>query len=213
VRRGIAAFLVVVAVLAGAAFALDAWLTSTAERQAALRISDELGAPAMVRLEGWPVTLRLLSGRVPGAVVRVASLPLEGGATLQRLEARFTDVRIGFDDLTATGSGLPVTGEGFFTAEIESGEVGTLVGLPGAVRLGEGVLHVRFEGTEVAAIAAVEGGRVVIRPVDPDPRLGGLEVRLPPLPVGAVVTGVGVTPAALRLSGRVPSLAGVRPPA
>jgi hypothetical protein len=92
--RWILALFVALAVLVVAG---DLALTSYIEREAATRVSGQIGVPATVTLDGWPVTARLLAGiAVPTAVVSATDVPLQGGGPLQlsRVDVTLTDVRL-----------------------------------------------------------------------------------------------------------------------
>jgi hypothetical protein len=205
--RGAGALVAVVLVLLLAGVAVDAYLTDRAEDQAAQRVSAELGGQVEVDLRGWPVSLRLLQGRVPEVAISAREVPLEGSeARLERLETVVRDVRVRFADLSGTDA-LPVDGgAGTFRADISEASVNALAVVPGGVRLGEGVAVVDVGGQPVEVLATVDAGQVVLRPAQPGAGLAPIPLPLPPLPGEVVVEGVSVAPGILTLVGRVERL-------
>jgi hypothetical protein len=196
------AFLITFLLLCAGGLAADAWVTSTAEEQASHRVGAVLGAPTEVELRGWPVSLRLLQGRVPEVALVARDVELAGGVRLDRLEAVVSNVRITFAELRGTDA-LPVDGgSGTFRADVSEATASQLTGVP--VTLGDGLATVTVDGRAVDAVAAVEGGQIVLRPV------GGaagevppVPLPLPPLPGEAVIDGVRIQPGVLRVSGQV----------
>lgn len=206
--RGLSVLLVVILLLAGAGMAADAYLTSTAEEQASRRVSAELDAPARVELRGWPVSLRLLSGRVPEVEITAADVPLEGGASLSRLVVVVQDVQVRLSDLRGAGA-LPVEGgAGRFEADLSEAAVNALVPqAPGAVVLGDGLATIDVAGQPVDVVVTVdEAGQIVLRPVSDVPGLAPITLPAPALPGEVVVERARVTPGVLTLMGRVTRL-------
>jgi hypothetical protein len=182
----------------------DALLTGVVERRASERLTQELQGPAQVELSGWPVVVRLLTSSVPVAVVRATDVPLTGtNATLSRLEARVTDVRV-------TGGEL-LLGNGNFSASLDEGAVTRLLGLPEqftlvGVRLRDGVASVELGQLPVIRVTAeVVNGTVVLRPTDPLFSSLGFPVELQGLPAGVRLTSVRVRRNRLDITGRLES--------
>jgi hypothetical protein len=205
--RALLGLVVVLGVLVGIGAVVDAALTSTAERQASEQLTRELGAPAEVDLRGWPVSLRLLGGRVPEVGVSATGVPIEGSeARITRIDATVRDVRVRFADLSSGGP-LPVDGgAGRFTALLDPASVATLAGLPGALTFGDGVATVDLGGIAVDVVAATADGQVVIRPLTDVPGLTAVPLPLGDLPGGARVEAVRVAPEGLVLEGSVTRL-------
>jgi hypothetical protein len=201
------AFLLTLVLLCGAAVGADALLTSAVEREASARVGAVLDAPADVALRGWPVSLRLLQGRVPEADIVAAGVPLGDGLRIDRLEATISDVTLDLSDLRRRDAwGLDVGG-GTFVAEFSEGSVGDMTGLPIQVRLGEGLAEVSVGDLVVEIAASVEAGRVVLRPLGPvPPGLGPVALSLPALPGDARIDQVRVLPGRLLVTGTLGSL-------
>lgn len=196
------AFLITFLLLCAGGLAVDAWVTSTAEEQAAHRVGEVLGAPTEVELRGWPVSLRLLQGRVPEVALVARDVELAGGVRLDRLEAVVSNVRITSAELRGTGA-LPIDGgAGTFRADVAEATVSDLAGVP--VTLGDGLASVTVDGRAVDAVAGVESGQIVLRPVGVAAgEVAPVPLPLPPLPGEAVIDGVRIQPGVLRVSGRV----------
>lgn len=209
--RSLASFLVVCAVLLGIAAAVDLGLTAGAERQAAERLSAELGAPATVDLRGWPVTLRLLTGEVPEVVAEASSVPVpERAASLSRLTVTLTGVRLRLGDLRAPEA-LPVRARtGRFTATVTADDLLELAGRPPivqALELRPGVVRlVLLGGVTVEGTATARDGVLVLTPAQPVLGIAELPVPLGELPAGATVDRVEVGDGELLLEGSVQDL-------
>lgn len=202
------AFLVTLAVLLAGGVAADALVTRTAEEQAAARVEALLGAPADVTLGGWPVALRLLAGRVPEVRIAAEGVPA-GPVALRRMGIELVDVVVDLDDLADPGLDRLRASRGTFTAEIDEAAVADLIGMPGAVRLGEGVGQVRHAGGVVDVAVSLEDGAVVLRPIGSAPEgVEPIAMELPPLPGGPAVEQVRFVGGALRVSGRLTQLRG-----
>ncbi len=205
-RGLVPAFVAAIAVGLGLV-AADTLLTQAVERLAATRVSNELGSPAEVDLDGFPVTLRvLLTSTVPRAVVTAVDVPLED------TEARLDRVRVELLDVTATFDGGVDAAGGTFSAEIGEENLQRLVGLPDdieitALRLGDGVAELTLGGVPVVSAAAtlVEGG-IELRPTGDFVDQLSLTVDLGGLPDGVVVDEVVITPGIVTLRGRIDDL-------
>lgn len=201
------AFLLTLGVLLAAGVAADALVTRRAEEQASTLVSEELGAPADVTLSGWPVGLRLAAGRVPEIRVVASGVPL-GDVALQRLDARLFDVPVRLEDLQGGGPPrLRGSSGGSFVAEFDEEAVGQLAGVPGGVRLGEGMGQVRAGDDGVDVAVSLEEGRIVLRPIGAAPEgVRPVEVTLPSLPGSPVIEEVRITRGVLRVSGQLVQL-------
>ncbi len=197
--RRLGCLVVVLAVLGGGLVAADAVLTGVAERRAAQRVGEALGAPASVDLQGWPVTLRLLLDAVPRADVVATDVPV-GDATIPRLRATLNDV-------SATLGGDVDARGGRFAAEFDERAVERLVGLPSGVRLlgielVDDAARLEVRGLPVVrATADVVGDDVVLRPVGPLVDRLTLTVPLDGLPPGVTVRDVAIRPGRLTVRG------------
>lgn len=157
--------MLLVGLAAGVLLAADQWATSWAQERTAEQVSDALGAPAQVRLEGWPVGLRLLWGHVPKAVIVAQDVPIDDEASIERLDVVLIDVRVRRSDLEE--GRLPPARDGRFRARVEEASVRELVGWAGRivdVRLHEGGLQLALGGVHVEADVVAERGNVSVRP-------------------------------------------------
>ncbi len=206
--RGAIAFLTTVAVLLGLGAAADAAVTRRAEQQVSEQVSAEIGAPATVDLQGWPVSLRLLTGVVPRVDLVAADVPLEDtDAELSELRATLTDVRLRLADLSSAG--VPIeAGPTSFEADLDAGDVERLLGpvaAIGEIELLDGLARLTVAGFPIEGTVGVEGGAIVVRPTAPILNLGEVTVPLPALPGGVSVQQAVVLPGVLRLSGATPT--------
>lgn len=206
--RGAIAFLTTVAVLLGLGAAADAAVTRRAEQQVSEQVSAEIGAPATVDLQGWPVSLRLLTGVVPRVDLVAADVPLEDtDAELSELRATLTDVRLRLADLSSAG--VPIeAGPTSFEADLDAGDVERLLGpvaAIGEIELLDGLARLTVAGFPIEGTVGVEGGAIVVRPTAPILNLGEVTVPLPALPGGVSVQQAVVRPGVLRLSGATPT--------
>lgn len=206
--RGAIAFLTTVAVLLGLGAAADAAVTRRAEQQVSEQVSAEIGAPATVDLQGWPVSLRLLTGVVPRVDLVAADVPLEDtDAELSELRATLTDVRLRLADLSSAG--VPIeAGPTSFEADLDAGDVERLLGpvaAIGEIELLDGLARLTVAGFPIEGTVGVEGGAIVVRPTAPILNLGEVTVPLPALPGGVSVQRAVVRPGVLRLSGATPT--------
>jgi hypothetical protein len=206
--RGAIAFLTTVAVLLGLGAAADAAVTRRAEQQVSEQVSAEIGAPATVDLQGWPVSLRLLTGVVPRVDLVAADVPLEDtDAELSELRATLTDVRLRLADLSSAD--VPIeAGPTSFEADLDAGDVERLLGpvaAIGEIELLDGLARLTVAGFPIEGTVGVEGGAIVVRPTAPILNLGEVTVPLPALPGGVSVQQAVVLPGVLRLSGATPT--------
>jgi len=206
--RGTIAFLTTVAVLLGLGAAADAAVTRRAEQQVSEQVSAEIGAPATVDLQGWPVSLRLLTGVVPRVDLVAADVPLEDtDAELSELRATLTDVRLRLADLSSAD--VPIeAGPTSFEADLDAGDVERLLGpvaAIGEIELLDGLARLTVAGFPIEGTVGVEGGAIVVRPTAPILNLGEVTVPLPALPGGVSVQQAVVRPGVLRLSGATPT--------
>jgi LmeA-like phospholipid-binding len=193
--------IVVFLLLAGAA---DAGLERVAEQRASQQASTLLGAPAMVDLQGWPVSLHLLFATLPAADVHATNVPTDQGVRVARLDARLTKVRLSLGQL-ATGRLSISAQSGTFVADLDPPAVEQLlspVGRVSDVRLARGAVQVRVLRTVVNAAVTVEGKALVVTLAGvPRGIPRRLRVPLPVLPAGAVIERVTVLDGILRLQG------------
>lgn len=211
--RTLTAFLLTLLVLIGGGVTLDAVLTDRAERGAADRLAAAFGGDAEVSFGTWPVTLRLLGGSLPEAQATLRDVPA-GEVRLRRVSVELRDVRIeggtglAFGMTTPQRVGLRAR-RGRLDAEIDEAAVRQLTGV--AVRLREGQAVIDTPGGEIAAVAGVENGVVVLRPVGEaadEREVDPVRFELPPLPGDPRVTRVELREGAARLSGEVRRLGG-----
>lgn len=211
--RTLTAFLVTLLVLIGGGVTVNAVLTDRAERGAADRLAAAFGGDATVAFGTWPVTLRLLSGSLPQARVTLRDVPA-GEVRLRRVSVELRDVRIEGGASLAFGTAPPQrvglrARRGRLDAEIAEEAVRQLTGV--TVRLREGQAVIDTEGGEVAVVAGVENGAVVLRPVGEaaDERdVAPVRFEPPPLPGDPRVTRVELREGAVRLTGEVHRLGG-----
>ncbi len=95
---------VVVAILA-AFLVLNAVLTAVVERRLSARVSEGVGKPATVDLQGWPAALRLVAGGVPQVEVTSGGGPV-GDTPIRTLQATLFDVDV--DARTLLDGGPPI---------------------------------------------------------------------------------------------------------
>ena len=170
----------------------DLAVTELAERTAARQLERSLCGEADVDLDGWPVSARLVAGRVPHVHASVDGARPEGlGGPITRLEVDARDVRL-------DGTSVASLGAGAFTATVADAEVGALVDLPVVVDRvefadGRVVVHA-VGGLEVPATVALEDDTVVVTPTLGFAAFPDLALRVPldALPEGTTVTDVEV---------------------
>ena len=204
--RRLAVIFIVVALVGLTGFGVDRYLTQEAERQASEYLSDRLGAPAVVELDGWPVSARLLGGTVPG--VHVQSVGLEvGDVGIRRMDIAFRDVELDWRAVNEAEGFDIRAGRGIYTAELDEQTLSDAADMPGGIRLGEGMLQVHAHGQMAEAIAAVETEGLQFRPIGAVPE-GFETVRVPlaDLPQGMTVEQVRIVPGVLQISGSMTQL-------
>lgn len=207
--RTLVAFLVTLLLLLAGGVTADAVITDRAERAVGEHLAAQLDADVDVRFGPWPVTLWLVVGHVPEASAVLRDVPA-GEVRWQRVAVELADVRIS-PGLTLAGfGGAPQNvvlraRRGRLDADLDEAAVTRLTGTTVRLRPGEATIETS-EG-EVAAVAGVEGGVVVLRPVGDAPE--GLEpprFEPPPLPGGARLTRVQLRQGAARLTAEVRQL-------
>lgn len=211
--RTLSAFLVTLLILIGGGVTIDAVLTDRAERGAGEWLAAELGGEAEVGFGTWPVTLWLLAGTVPEVGATLRDVPA-GEVSLRRISVELRNVRIEGGAALAFGPGEPqdvvlLADHGRVDAELEEEAIRQLTGV--AVRLRDGGALIDTPAGEVAAVAGIENGAVVLRPVGEAADEGEVEplrFELPPLPGDPRVTRVELRDGVARLSGEVRRLGG-----
>ena len=177
--RGLGCLVVAVVVLGVALFFGDQVVTNTAERATAREVSRSLDADTTVDFTGWPVTLRMLQGRIPTATVQVQDMPLEQGGRLDVLDIVLRDVRVNVNDITSGGDGrLPAARKGTFAAELGESSVAKAMNLPDAVSLtlDNQTATISAAGLEVKGNVAAKRGDIVVSLAGPLQQiLGGAE--------------------------------------
>lgn len=192
--------------LAALAFLGDLAVTAAAERRAGEQVSNMVAAPATVDLNGWPVSLRLLTGTLPEAVISAAGVPLpEGNGRLSRLDIILTDVEV--------PPTLPVTtiqaASSRFEARIDQDDLRALVPPHEAVEdvqlAGDRVRVLGPGGLAVDAAVAARDGSVVLSADTGLPGVGTVEMAVPvhQLPAGASLDDARVEGGQLILGGPV----------
>lgn len=106
-RRAGVVLAVVIAILAGL-FILNAVLTSVVERRLSARVSEGIGKPASVDLQGWPAALRLIVGGVPRVEVTSDGGPV-GDTPIRTLQATLFDVDVNARTLLDGGPPIRLT--------------------------------------------------------------------------------------------------------
>lgn len=163
--RGFGCLFVALTALAVVLLVGDQVLTSTAERRTSANISRTLEAPSDVELHGWPVGVRMLLGSIPSATLNATDVPLDNGATLDRLDVELTNVAITIDDLNAQQDRLPAAEQGTFTAELDEASVAAMMGIPeglAEVTLEDGLVELGAGGLAIQADVGASDGDVVV---------------------------------------------------
>ena len=207
--RRLGCFIVVLIVLAVLFFVADQAVTTYAEQRTAANVSEALGTDATVAFSGWPVGARLLLGSIPKAEVDASDVPLDNGATLDRLHVELTDVKVDVGDLRENSDQLPPADDGTFTAELTEDSITTMLGVPGdvvQVRLQDGVMQLRAAGVRVEADVVAEQGDVVVRLRGPLAQLlggGEVPIDLSDEPGAPEVESVEIRSGVMIVSGRL----------
>lgn len=165
--RSLGCLVVALVVLGVALFFADRAVTETAERRTAHTVAQALDAETEVNFEGWPVAGRMLLGSIPTAQVNAVDVPLENGASLDRLVVELTDVEVNVNDLQGSNSEprLPPAEEGTFEAELDEDSVSAMMGIPqglAEVTLEDGVVKVGAGGLSIQANVGAEDGDVAV---------------------------------------------------
>ena len=201
--RTLTAFLVTLLVLIGGGVGVDAVLTQRAERAAGQRLSAQLGGDVDVRLGTWPVTLHLLSGHVPQARVTLRDVAA-GNVRLTVATAQLREV-----DLQPAAGLVLGLGEaskplvlrpdrGRLEADFDERAVGELA--QATVDLRDGKVTIASPQGGYDAVAGLEGGAVVLRPVGAAPdSADAVRFDAPALPGDARPSRVQLRRGALRL--------------
>jgi hypothetical protein len=180
--RALLKLLVFVGVVVGLALVVDVLVARAATERAEERVEEALGVPADVELHGWPVGLRLLTGRVARAEMRAEGVPLEDvPADLEHLAVTLTGIRVGLAELRSPPADLPPAEDGTFEARLGGDATYALASVPSAVAslsISDGAVRLRVLGAEVAGDVQARDGDVVIVPRTP---LGALLSRTIPL--------------------------------
>jgi hypothetical protein len=190
-------------------FAVNATVASNAEQRAEDEAAAALGVPVDVRLQGFPVGIRLLVGSPVDARLSARDVPIEGSeAVLDRLEIDARDVV-----LDRAGDGAIRAERATFSAELDDDNVQQLLGVVGRlpltdIELANGVARLSVVGFRlIDATADVRGGDVVFTITSP---LGSLDflgdftslpLQLGELPLGFEVTDVEIGRGVLRVRG------------
>jgi hypothetical protein len=197
------AFVASAMVLAVVAIGLDLAVERAAERRISQQVSQLLGAPAMVDLRGWPVSLRLVFGSLPEVAVHAQDVPTDSGVRLRQVDATLNEVRLQLGDLSHPR--LPVDARaGTFTADLDAQAVQQLFerGSATTVQLADGLVRLRTPTTTIDTRVEIEEGMLVLTPVTSSPQLPSrVEIPLPRLPAGTMVQQVTIFGDLIRLEG------------
>lgn len=197
------AFLILLGTLA---FLADLAVTVAAERRVEEEIAAAIDAPTTVELNGWPVSVRLLTGTVPEAVISATEVPLpEHPGRLSNLDIVLTDV--------AVPTSLPLAtieaAASRFEARINQNDLRALVPdhpVIEDVQLAEDRLRVLGPGgLAVDALVSARDGAVVVQADTGLPGVGTIEVavQVNRLPAGASLDEARVEGDELILGGPV----------
>jgi hypothetical protein len=187
---------------------LNVVVARSAETRAEEQATQALGVPVDVRLRGFPVGLRLLSGGRVDATASAQDVPLEGtAATLTQLEVDLVDARV-----DRAGAGAIEARSATFRAELDDDAVQQLIGIAGRIpltniELGNGIARFSFAGFALLdATAEIEGGRVVFNLTAPIANLVNVRLQLEELPFGFQAESVEIRRGVLRLTGSAQEL-------
>ena len=179
--RRLGCLVFVLGILGVLLFIADSAATSYAEERTEARLAQVYDTEADVELMGWPVSARILfTGRIPEARISTGDVPLDGGASIDRLDVVLTELSVRIDDLRGTtGNRLPPAREGRFKATLDEQSVGSLMGVASGlldVRLERDVLTLSAGQLSVDATVEARDGDVVIAVAGPLAQLlGGAE--------------------------------------
>lgn len=196
-----------VLVLALVVAAANAWLAAAVEDRVAEEVERELGAPVDVRLEGFPVGLRSLTGRLPAAELHGRDVPLpDTAATASEVRLLLTEVRVDRDRGRVEAARADVT------ATLEEPAVEELLGVLGrlplvGLELEPGALRLSVAGfAAVDATVRADGGDLVVGLTAPLNRLVPGELRWGDLPLGLQLDNVRLRAGEMELDGHVEPL-------
>lgn len=202
-RWAVLAVLVVVLAVAAA----NAWLAAAVEDRVAEEVERELGAPVDVRLEGFPVGFRSLTGRLPAAELRGRDVPLpDTAATASEVRLSLTEVRVDRDRGRVEAARADVT------ATLEEPAVEELLGVLGrlplvGIELQPGVLRLSVAGfAAVDTAARADDGDLVVGLTAPLDRLVPGELRWEDLPLGLRLDDVRLHTGEMELDGHIEPL-------
>ena len=192
----------------------DQLVTATAESRTAARTGSALDAEVDVDLEGWPVTLHMLNGSIPQATLAATDVPLDNGASLDRLDVVLTDVEVNVSDLTGDAENLPDAGTATFEAELDESSVAAMLGIPGGiaeVTLESDTVTISAAGIAVAADVEARDGDIIVSLAGPLAQLlGGAEfpIDLSNTPGAPAVEDVEIRNGVMHVSGSLEDLGG-----
>lgn len=202
-RWTVLAVLVVALVVAAA----NAWLAAAVEERVAEEVERELGAPVDVRLEGFPVGLRSLTGRLPAAELHGRDVPLpDTAATASEVRLLLTEVRVDRDRGRVEAARADVT------ATLEEPAVQELLGVLGrlplvGIELEPGALRLSLAGfAAVDATVRADDGDLVVGLTAPLNQLVPGELRWGDLPLGLQLDSVRLRAGEMELDGHVEPL-------
>ena len=197
---------------------VNAAIGRNAEQLAADHAEEAVGVPVDVRLSGWPVGLRLLTGQPVDVRIEARDVPLpDTAAVIDRFELELDEVPVDRDLLAGPEPELHAA-EGRFVVELGDEAVQQLVGPVGRIplvdiELRSGVARLSIARFPVIdATAEVEDGAIVFRPTAP---IGGfiqVELRIDELPFGFRADDVEIRRGLLRLSGSATDVRLAPPP-
>lgn len=163
--RRLGCFTVTLLLVALGLFVADLAVTRFAEQRIADDVSQTLDADTEVALERWPVSVRLLNGTIPTARATATDVPLDNGATLDRLDVELTNVEINVSDLRRRTNRLPPAEEGTFSATLGEDALAAVLGIPAGVvnvMLQDGVVRLEAAGVNVEADVGARDGQVIV---------------------------------------------------
>jgi hypothetical protein len=206
-RRWAAVAGVIVALLTVGLLIANGAIGRAAEERAAAHAAAALGGPVDVSLSGWPVGLRLLTGRPVDVRLAATDVVLPDGAgVVDRLELELDGVPVDFTLLDEPEPELRAAA-GRFSVELGEDTVAQQLGVIGrlpltAVELRSGVARLTVANIPVIdATADVEDGEIVFRPTAPFGAFAEVALRIEELPFGFQADDVTIRPGVLQLTG------------
>ena len=210
--------LVVLVVLVAGLLVANAAIGRNVEQLAADHAEEAVGVPVDVRLSGWPVGLRLLTGQPVDVRIEARDVPLpDTAAVIDRFELELDEVPVDRDLLERPEPELHAA-EGRFFVELGDDAVQQLVGPIGRIPLVDIELRSGVARLSVArfavidATAEVEDGEIVFRPTAPIGGFAQVELRIDELPFGFRADDVEIRRGVLRLSGSATDVRLAAPP-